>query len=71
MMPRCIFERTNLPIDTEIGRRMEKYDSKTNAELDKRGSIGVCRKISLNISDMKVIQSIFVVEYCHANLIFG
>jgi hypothetical protein len=71
MMPRRIFEKTNLPIDTEISWRIKKYDSTTNAELDKRGPIVVCHKVSVDIDDMKVIHSIFVVEYCHSDLIFG
>ena len=48
MMPRRIFERTDLPIDTEIRWRIDKYDSKTNAELDER-PIGVCHDVPVDI----------------------
>lgn len=41
MMLRSVFERTELPIDTEIRWRIDKYDSKTNAELDNHGPLGV------------------------------
>jgi Protein of unknown function (DUF4100) len=71
MMPRRIFEKTNLPIDTNISWRIEKYDSKTNAELDEHGPIGVCHKVSVDIGGVDVIQPIFVVEHCNNELILG
>ena len=69
MMPRRMFERTNLPIDTKISWRIDKYDSKTNAELDEHGPIGVCHKVSVDIGGVEVIQPIFVVEHCNNDLI--
>jgi hypothetical protein len=71
MMPRRIFEKTNLPIDTNISWRIEKYDSKTNAELDEHGPIGVCHKVSVDIGGVDVIQPVFVVEHCNNELILG
>ena len=71
MMPRRIFEKTNLPIDTDISWRIEKYDSKTNAELDEHGPIGVCHKVSVDIGGVEVIQPVFVVEHCNNELILG
>ena len=71
MMPRRIFEKTNLPIDTDISWRIEKYDSKTNAELDEHGPIGVCHKVSVDIGGVDVIQPVFIVEHCNNELILG
>jgi hypothetical protein len=71
MMPRRIFERTNLPIDTEIRWRIDTYDSKTNAELDVHGPIGVCHEVPVDIGGVEVKQPIFVVEHCNNDLILG
>ena len=71
MMPRRVFERTELPIDTEIRWRIDKYDSQTNAELDEHGLIGVCHDVSVDIGGVEVKQPIFVVEYCNNDLILG
>jgi hypothetical protein len=71
MMPRRIFERLDLPIDTDIRWRIDKYDSQTNAELDEHGPIGVCHDVSVDIGGVDVKQPIFVVEYCNNDLILG
>ena len=71
MMPRGVFERLELPIDTDIRWRIDKYDSKTNAELDEHGPIGVCHDVSVDIGGVDVKQPIFVVEYCNNDLILG
>ncbi len=71
MMPWHVFECLELPIDTDIHWRIDKYDSKTNADLDEHGPIGVCHEVSMDIDGVDVKQPIFVVEYCNNDLILG
>ena len=56
MMRRRIFERTDLPIDTEIRWRIDKYDSKTNAELNEHGPNDVYHEVPVNIAVWKSID---------------
>jgi hypothetical protein len=71
MMPRRVFEQMDLPIDTEIRWRIDTYDSKTNAELDEHGPVGVCHDVPVDIGGVEVKQPIFIVEYCNNDLILG
>ena len=71
MMPRRVFERTEFFINTEIRWRIDKYDSQINAELDKHDSIDVCHNVSVDIGDMEIKQSIFMMKYCNNDLILG
>lgn len=69
MMPRRVFEKINLPIDTEIRWRINAYNSDT--ELESCGPIGVCHDVSLDIGGVEVKQPVFVVEHSNADLILG
>ena len=71
MMLLRVFERLNLLIDTNIHWKIDKYDFKTNVELDEYGFIDVYHEISMNIDDVEVKTSIFVVKYCNNDLILG
>src|SRR4030095_15826612 len=71
MMPRRVFDRLDLPIDTEIRWRIDAYDSKTNSDLDERGPIGVCHEVPVDIGGVEVKQPIFIVEHCNNDLILG
>jgi len=71
MMPRRVFERANLPIDTEISWRINTYDSETNADLDDRGPLGVCHDVPIDIGGVEVKQPVFVIEHCNNDLILG
>lgn len=71
MMPRRIFDRLDLPIDTEIHWRIDTYDTKTNSELDEQGPIGVCHEVPVDIGGIEVKQPIFVVQHCNNDLILG
>lgn len=56
-------------MDTNIHWRIEKYDSKTNADLDERGPVRVCHDVPVDIGGVQVKQQIFDVEYCNNDLI--
>ena len=71
IMPRRVFERLEIPIDPDINWRIDKYDSKTNENLDERGVFGVCHEVSVDIGGVDVKQPIFVVERCNNDLILG
>ena len=69
MMPRRVFERLNLPIDTDIRWRINTYN--TDFELESCGPIDVCHDVSLDIGGVIVKQQVFVVEYSNEDLILG
>ena len=69
MMPRHVFEKLNLPIDTEIRWRIDTYN--TDTELESCGPIGVCHDVSVDIGGVEVKQPIFVVEHSNNDLILG
>ena len=70
-MPQPVYERLEILIDPEINWRIDKYDSKTNEDLDERSVFGVCHEVSVDIGSVEWKQPIFVVEYCNNNLILG
>ena len=69
MMPKHVFERMDLPIDTEIRWRINAYN--TDSGLEAAGPIGVCHDVPINLGGIEVKQHIFVVEYSNADLILG
>ena len=69
MMPKHMFERMNLPIDTEIHWRINAYN--IDSGLEAAGSIDVCHDIPINLGGIEVKQHIFVMEYSNADLILG
>ena len=69
IMPKRIFERLNLPIDTEIRWRINAYN--TDTDLEAAGPIGVCHDVPISLGGVEVRQHIFVVEYANADLILG
>ena len=75
LLPRRIFERLDIPIDTEIDWRINGYDTKAREELetlDRKGNLlGVCHDVWVDIGGVAVKQHIFVVEYTNADLILG
>jgi hypothetical protein len=75
ILPRRIYERLDLPIDTEIDWRINGYDTKAREELeslDKNGHLlGVCHDVLVDIGGVGVKQHIFVVEHANADLILG
>jgi len=71
MMPRRVFERLELPIDTEIDWRINGYDTKTSAMLEEAKPLGCCHDVSIDIGGVGVKSQVFVVEYCNADLILG
>jgi hypothetical protein len=69
MMPKHVFERMGLPIDTEVRWRINAYN--TDSGLEAAGPIGVCHDVPINLGGIEVKQHIFVVEYSNAELILG
>jgi len=65
-----IFEYLKLSIDIKIHWRIDKYDSKMNIELNEHDSIDVYYKISINIDNINIKQSIFIMKYCNNDFIF-
>jgi hypothetical protein len=68
-MPRRIFERLELPIDTDINWRINAYN--TDRVLESSGPIGICHDVIVNLGGVEVTQHIFVVEWSNADLILG
>jgi hypothetical protein len=59
----------DLPIDTDIYWRINAYD--TDSELERKGPIGVCHDVPINLGEVEVKQHVFVVEHSNADLILG
>jgi hypothetical protein len=71
MMPVRVFEKLELPIDTEIGWRINTYEDRTNHVLDEHGPVGVCHGVPVDIGGVVTKQNIFVVKYSNQDLILG
>jgi len=71
IMPRRVFERSDLAMDPDIHWRIDTYNTATNEYLDDHGPIGVCRDVSVDIGGVDVKQHIFVVEHSNHDLILG
>jgi len=69
MMPRRVFERLGLPIDTDIKWSINTYN--TESELEGSGPIGVCHAVPIDIGGVEVKQPVFVVEYATQDLLLG
>jgi len=68
-MPRRVFERLDLPIDTDIRWRINTYNSDANQE--DRGTVGVCHSVPIDIGGVEVNQPVFVVDHSNQDLILG
>ena len=68
-MPRRVFERLDLPIDTDIRWRINTYNSDANQE--DCGTVGVCHSVPINIGRVEVNQPVFVVDHSNQDLILG
>ena len=71
MMPRRIYERLKLPIDTKIDWRINGYDTKTSTMLEEARPIGCCHDVSIDIDEVEMKFQVFMIEYCNTNLILG
>ena len=69
VMPRRVFERLDLPIDTDIRWRINTYNSDANQE--DRGTVGVCHSVPIDIGGVEVNQPVFVVDHSNQDLILG
>lgn len=58
-MPKCIFDRLEFPINTEI-RWRNAYDA--NSDLESSGPIDMCHDVSINIGGVEVKQHFFIAE---------
>ena len=67
LMPKRIFDKLDLPIDTDIKWRINSYDS----DNENHGPIGVCHAAPIDIGGVEVSQPIFIVEHCNQDLILG
>ena len=72
IMPRRIFETLDLPIDTDIDWKINTYDSEeTAASITKRGPLGVCHSVPIDVGGVEVKLPIFIVERSAQDLILG
>jgi len=69
MMPRRVFERLGLPIDTDIKWKINTYN--TDSELEGLGPIGVCHAVPIDIGGVEVKQPVFIVEHATQDLLLG
>jgi hypothetical protein len=70
IMPRRVFERLNIPIDTEINWRINTYET-VRAEADGRGLMEVCHSVNVSVGGVAVDIPIFVVEDANSDLLLG
>ena len=68
-MPRGIYERLNLPIDTEIRWQINAYNADTDLEACR--PIGVCHDVLISIGGVETKQHIFVVKQPTLNSFLG
>jgi hypothetical protein len=74
MMPRRVFEKLGVPIDTRINWAINTYEGSgadVGKELTKRAPIGVCHSIAVDVGGVEVNLPVFVVESCSHDLILG
>ena len=73
LMPKRIFEKMDLPIDTDIHWRINGYDKpeKARQEAEERGAIGVCHDVRIGVGGVDVNLPIFVVEHSNSDLLLG
>ena len=73
LMPRRVFERLDLPIDTEINWQINAYDQseKTRGEKEEKGVIGVCHNVRINLGGVEAILPIFIVGSSNSDLLLG
>jgi hypothetical protein len=69
LMLKRIFDKLELPINTEIRWHINAYD--TNSNLESSGPIGVCHDVPISIDGVEVKQHFFIVKYSNADLILG
>jgi predicted aspartyl protease len=70
IMPRRVFERLNIPIDTEINWKINTYEV-VKAEAEGKGLLGVCHAVHVNVGGVEVEMPIFVVEDSNSDLLLG
>jgi hypothetical protein len=70
IMPRRVFERLNIPIDTEINWKINTYEV-VKAEAAGKGLLGVCHSVHVGVGGVAVDLPIFVVEDSNSDLLLG
>jgi len=73
LMPKRIFEKMDLPIDTDIHWRINGYDKpeKARQKAEERGAIRVCHDVRIGVGGVDVNLPIFVVEHSNSDLLLG
>jgi hypothetical protein len=76
LMGKEIFEKLGHPLDSDISWRINGYDSGAEKELEelgrKKGVLGVCHEVSVDVGGVVVKQHIFVVTHlASTDLILG
>jgi len=73
LMPCCIFEKLNLPIDTDINWNIHGYDQpeQTKKEVEAKGAVGVCHDLKLSIGGVDATLPVFIVEHCNSDLLLS
>ena len=74
LMPRRIFEKMNIPIDSDINWSINAYDAHPNttaSPVRAPGIVGVCHDVVVEIGGVAVKQHIFVVKHSNSDLILG
>ena len=70
IMPRRVFEKLNIPIDTEINWTINTYEA-VKAEANGKGLLGVCHAVNVNVGGVAVDIPVFVVENANSDLLLG
>ena len=71
LMPRSTYDQLKLPIDTDINWSIHGYDEKVREEVERKGVIGVCHDVNIDVYAVKVVMPVFVVEHANADLFLG
>jgi hypothetical protein len=69
LMPQRIFEQLDLPIDTDIGWKINTFT--TGSDTEAHGCLGVCHAVPVDIGGVEVRIPIFIVENSNQDLLLG
>ena len=71
MMPRRVHERLDLSIDRHVDWCINEYNTEINTMLKEVRSIDCCHDVSIDVGDVKMKLSIFIIEYYNSDIILG
>jgi len=71
MISHRIYDRLELPIDTEINWHINGYDNNTNVILKEAEPIECCHDVSVNIGGVEVKLPVFMVKHYSTDIILS